>query len=52
MIFFTLFVNKGLEIYNKSCKAEKYVYLLQGAAGNHRLKCGRVKMGPLNTLSL
>jgi len=54
MFLFTLFVNDSLEIIYQKLQSErlsKYVFLLQGAAGNFKLQCGCVKTGPLNTLS-
>jgi len=33
----------------QSSRFSKYVFLLQGATGNSRLKCGHVTNGPLNT---
>jgi hypothetical protein len=55
MLLFALFVNDSWEIKKQKLQTErfsKYVFLLQGAAGNSELKRCHVKMGPLNTLTL
>ncbi len=46
------FSNNIAEVAKQGGMYSKFVFLLQGAAGNSRDKCRRMRAGPLYTLSL